>query len=133
MLIYGVAKYTGKLTSERAREASLDFDIAGCNETRIAALARELGVPYRIFGVDDAAALRFGLDGVCFVLNCAGPFAGTAEPMMDACIATDHLDITAEFKVYALAEAWSERAATAGVMLLPGVGWDVVPSNCLAL
>lgn len=64
MLIYGVAKYTGKLTSERAREASLDFDIAGCNETRIAALARELGVPYRIFGVDDAAALRFGLNGV---------------------------------------------------------------------
>lgn len=60
MLIYGVAKYTGKLTSE----ASLDFDIAGCNETKIDALARELGVPYRIFGVDDAAALRFGLDGV---------------------------------------------------------------------
>ena len=135
ILIYGAAGYTGKLISQRACEAGLNFEIAGRNESKIAALARELGVPYRIFGVDNAAALRAGLDGISAVLNCAGPFASTAEAMMDACIATGthYLDITAEFKVYALAEAWSQRAAAAGVMLLPGVGWDVVPSDCLAL
>lgn len=74
------------------------------------------------------------LQGVTAVLNCAGPFAATAQPMMQACIeaGAHYLDITAEFKVYALAEAWSQRAAAAGVMLLPGVGWDVVPSDCLA-
>jgi short subunit dehydrogenase-like uncharacterized protein len=135
ILIYGAAGYTGKLISERARQAGLDFEIAGRNEAKVAALARELGVPYRIFGVEDSVALRQGLEGVTAVLNCAGPFASTAQPMMEACIATGthYLDITAEYKVYALAEAWSERAAAAGVMLLPGVGWDVVPSDCLAL
>ena len=54
---------------------------------------------------------------------------------MEACIAcgVHYLDITVEYKVYALAESWSERAAAPGVMLLPGVGWDVVPGDCLAL
>ncbi|NGZ85928.1 saccharopine dehydrogenase family protein [Duganella aceris] len=135
ILIYGAAGYTGKLISERAREAGLDFEIAGRNEAKVAALARELGVPYRVFGVEDASALRAGLEGMTAVLNCAGPFARTARPMMEACIAVGahYLDITAEFKVYELAEEWSQRAADAGVMLLPGVGWDVVPSDCLAM
>lgn len=135
ILIYGAAGYTGKLISVRAQQAGLAFEVAGRNEAKVAALARELGVPFRIFGVENAAALRAGLEGVAAVLNCAGPFASTAQPMMEACIAggVHYLDITAEFKVYALAEAWSERAASAGVMLLPGVGWDVVPSDCLAL
>lgn len=135
ILIYGAAGYTGKLIGERARQAGLNFEIAGRDEAKIAPLARELGVAYRIFGVEDAAALRAGLEGVTAVLNCAGPFASTAEPIMEACIATGthYLDITAEYKVYALAEAWSERAAAAGVMLLPGVGWDVVPTDSLAM
>lgn len=134
VLIYGAAGYTGKLISQRALQAGLDFEIAGRNDAKVAALAHELGVSYRVFGVDDPAALRAGIEGVAAVLNCAGPFASTAQPMMDACIAVGahYLDITAEFKVYALAETWSERAATAGVMLLPGVGWDVVPSDSLA-
>jgi short subunit dehydrogenase-like uncharacterized protein len=69
------------------------------------------------------------------VLNCAGPFARTARPLLEACIAlgAHYLDITAEFRVYELAEKLSDQAAAQGVMLLPGVGWDVVPSDCLAL
>lgn len=135
LLIYGATGYTGKMISQRAREAGLEIEIAGRDKAKVAALAGELGVPYRVFGVDDAAALRAGLEGVTAVLNCAGPFVRTARLMMDACIAlgAHYLDITAEYKVYALAEEWSGRAAVAGVMLLPGVGWDVVPSDCLAL
>jgi short subunit dehydrogenase-like uncharacterized protein len=135
LLIYGATGYTGKLISEQARQAGLNFEIAGRNEAGVARLARDLGVGYRVFGVDDAAALRAGLEGMTAVLNCAGPFVRTAQPMMDACIAqgVHYLDIAAEYKVYALAEQWSQRAADAGVMLLPGVGWDVVPSDCLAL
>lgn len=135
LLIYGATGYTGKLISERARQAGITFEIAGRNEAKVAALARELGVPFRIFDVEHAAALETGLAGITAVLNCAGPFARTAAPIMEACIAggVHYLDITAEYKVYALAEALAERAAAAGVMLLPGVGWDVVPSDCLAL
>lgn len=134
LLIYGATGYTGKLISARARSEGLAFEIAGRDAAKLAPLARELGVPYRVLGVDDEAALRTGLAGITAVLNCAGPFVRTAEPLMNACIAAGvhYLDISAEFKVYALADAWSARAAAAGVMLLPGVGWDVVPSDCLA-
>jgi short subunit dehydrogenase-like uncharacterized protein len=135
ILIYGATGYTGKLASLRARDTRLSFEIAGRNAEQVAALAGELDVPFRVFSLDDPVALQAGLVDVTAVLNCAGPFASTARPLMEACIASGvhYLDITAEYKVYALAESLSERAAAAGVMLLPGVGWDVVPSDCLAL
>jgi short subunit dehydrogenase-like uncharacterized protein len=135
ILIYGATGYTGKLVAIQARDTQRSFEIAGRNAAQVAALADELGVPFRVFALDDPATIRAGLAGVTAVLNCAGPFASTARALMEACIAcgVHYLDITAEYKVYALAESWSERAAAAGVMLLPGVGWDVVPSDCLAL
>lgn len=135
ILIYGATGYTGKLVAMQARDTQLSFEIAGRNATQVAALADQLDVPCRVFALDDPATIIASLAGITTVLNCAGPFASTARPLMEACIAcgVHYLDITAEYKVYALAEAWSERAAAAGVMLLPGVGWDVVPSDCLAM
>ncbi|MES2258072.1 MAG: saccharopine dehydrogenase NADP-binding domain-containing protein [Pseudomonadota bacterium] len=135
ILIYGATGYTGKLVAMQARDTQLSFEVAGRNAAQVAALADQLGVPFRVFALDDPAAIRTSLAGVTAVLNCAGPFASTARPLMEACIAcgVHYLDITAEYKVYALAESWSGRAVAAGVMLLPGVGWDVVPSDCLAL
>lgn len=135
ILIYGATGYTGKLVAMQARETHLSFEVAGRNGPQVTALAEQLDVPCRIFALDDPETIIASLAGVTAVLNCAGPFASTARPLMEACIAcgVHYLDITAEYKVYALAEAWSERAAAAGVMLLPGVGWDVVPSDCLAM
>jgi len=134
ILIYGATGYTGKLVAMQARNTQLSFEVAGRNATQVMALAKQLGVPGRVFALDDPVTIRAGLAGVVAVLNCAGPFAGTAHALMEACIAcgVHYLDITAEYKVYALAESCSGRAAAAGVMLLPGVGWDVVPSDCLA-
>jgi len=135
ILIYGATGYTGKLASLRARDTQLLFEIAGRNPEEVAKLADQLDVPFRVFSLDDPVALHAGLAGVTAVLNCAGPFASTARPLMEACIAggVHYLDVSAEYRVYALAESLSERAAAAGVMLLPGVGWHVVPSDCLAL
>ena len=135
ILIYGATGYTGKLVAMQARETHLSFEVAGRNGPQVTALAEQLDVPCRIFALDDPETIIASLAGVTAVLNCAGPFASTARPLMEACIAcgVHYLDITAEYKVYALAEAWSERAAAAGVMLRPGVGWDVVPSDCLAM
>jgi short subunit dehydrogenase-like uncharacterized protein len=135
ILIYGATGYTGKLASLRARDTQLSFEIAGRNPEQVAKLADQLDVPFRVFSLDDPVALHAGLAGVTAVLNCAGPFASTARPLMEACIAggVHYLDVTAEYRVYTLAESLSERAAAAGVMLLPGVGWHVVPSDCLAL
>ena len=134
LLIYGASGYTGQLVAKAAKAAGLDIVLAGRDSAKLATLAAQLDLPYRAFAVDDTQALHAALGGCAAVLNCAGPFVATAKPMMEACLATGahYLDITAEFNVYALAESLSHAAEQAGVMLLPGVGWDVVPSDCLA-
>lgn len=133
LLIYGATGYTGRMAAERAKAQGLVFEIAGRNRHQIEALAAQLGVPYRVFDADGNAAAA--LSGISVLLNFAGPFAHTAEPLMRACIhaGVDYLDITAEINVYRLAERLGAEAFAQGVMLLPGVGWDVVPTDALAL
>jgi short subunit dehydrogenase-like uncharacterized protein len=122
------------MVARQAKAVGLDFSIAGRDATKLAVLAQELHVPYRVFSLGDDDALVRDLRSTTLLLNCAGPFAQTAEPLMRACLQTGshYLDITAEINVYRLAEELSEQARAAGVMLLPGVGWDVVPTDCLA-
>ncbi|WP_106477903.1 saccharopine dehydrogenase family protein [Phytohalomonas tamaricis] len=133
LLIYGATGYTGRMAAERAKTLGLEFEIAGRNQQRLALLAEQLDVPLRVFTADVEAAQA--LAGIDVLLNFAGPFAQTAAPLMRACISAgvDYLDITAEINVYRLAEQLGAEAAKAGVMLLPGVGWDVVPTDCLAV
>lgn len=133
LMIYGATGYTGRMAAEHAKAQGLNVVIAGRNAERLASLAAQLDVPYRVFTADAHAAKS--LDGISVLLNFAGPFAKTAEALMQACIqaGVDYLDITAEINVYRLAERLGARAAEAGVMLLPGVGWDVVPTDCLAM
>lgn len=135
LLIYGATGYTGSMVARQAKLAGLDFTIAGRDPDRLAALADELDVPFRAFGLDDSTAVDQHLEDFAVVLNCAGPFARTAEPLMRAAIGsgTHYLDITAEINVYRLAEQLHEQAVAANVLLLPGVGWDVVPTDCLAV
>jgi short subunit dehydrogenase-like uncharacterized protein len=133
LMIYGATGYTGRMAAQHAKAVGLDLILAGRSADRLAPLAAELELPFRVFGAEGVTA--DALDGISVLLNFAGPFAYTAEPLMRACIGTgvDYLDITAEINVYRLAESLNLEAAQAGVMLLPGVGWDVVPTDCLAL
>lgn len=133
LLIYGATGYTGSMVAEQAKRANLNMEIAGRDATKLAQLARQLDVPYRVFELD--SPMEAALEGVSVLLNCAGPFAKTAQSLMQACIkaGVSYLDITAEINVYRLAERLGTQAADAAVMLMPGVGWDVVPTDCLAL
>ena len=135
LIIYGATGYTGSLVARQAKAAGLDFVIAGRDATKLEVLSQDLDVPYAAFSVDTVAELAMALAEYDVVLNCAGPFAKTAEPIMRACIevGAHYLDITAEFNVYTLAESLSVEARSGGSMLLPGAGWDVVPSDCLAV
>jgi short subunit dehydrogenase-like uncharacterized protein len=134
LLIYGASGYTGRMVAEQSKAAGVDFVVAGRDAEKLAALGEALGVPHRCFALDSPAEVHNGLSGVQVVLNCAGPFAKTAEPLMLACIANQihYLDITAEINVYKLAERLGEAALDVKVMLMPGVGWDVVPTDSLA-
>lgn len=133
LMIYGATGYTGRMAAEHAKAQGLDVVIAGRSSERLESLAAQLDVPHRVFTPDRHTAQH--LNGIGVLLNFAGPFAQTANPLMHACIVAgvDYLDITAEINVYRLAEQLGVQAAEAGVMLMPGVGWDVVPTDCLAV
>ncbi|WP_420127135.1 saccharopine dehydrogenase family protein [Longimicrobium sp.] len=133
-LLYGSYGYTGRLIAERARELGLSPLLAGRDARQLEAQAAELGLPHRAFALDDAAALDAALGETPVVLHAAGPFSRTARPMVEACLRTGahYLDITGEIGVFEMAAAQDAKARAAGVMLLPGAGFDVVPSDCLA-
>ncbi|MEP6691523.1 MAG: saccharopine dehydrogenase NADP-binding domain-containing protein [Gemmatimonadaceae bacterium] len=134
LLVYGANGYTGRLIARRAVEMGMRPVLAGRNGAEVGALASTLGLEARVFALDDARRLADGLSGMSVVLHCAGPFSRTAAPMAEACVraGAHYLDITGEAGVFEAMHARGERAAAAGVMLLPGAGFDVVPSDCLA-
>ena len=133
-LLYGATGYTGRLIARRAVDLGLRPVLAGRSAAKVLPLAAELGLEHRVFGLGDAAAIRRGLAGVASVAHCAGPFARTALPMAQACVESgaDYLDITGEIDVFEALHALGGRAAAAGVTLLPGAGFDVVPTDCVA-
>lgn len=132
-LLYGVTGYTGRLILTECLARGLRPILGGRGQA-VRELAGVHGLESRILGLDDPAALRRALAGVRAVLHAAGPFSRTSRPMADACLATGahYLDITGEIGVFESLAARDAEARAAGVMLLPGVGFDVVPSDCLA-
>ena len=93
-----------------------------------------LASSYRAFELSDSSRLDAALGEVDAVLHIAGPFSATCKPMADACLRTrtHYLDITGEIDVFEALAARDAEAKGAGIMLMPGVGFDVVPSDCLA-
>ncbi len=134
-MLYGANGYSGELIARAAVAAGLQPILAGRSREPLEALARELGLEARVLALDSAAALATGLKGIALVLNCAGPFSATARPMITGCLAAraHYLDITGEVAVFELAASLDAAARTAGVVLCPGVGFDVVPTDCVAL
>lgn len=134
-LLYGATGYTGQLIAREAVRRGMRPILAGRSRQKVDALARELNCPSAIYELEDHTSLVSSLQDVAAVLNCAGPFSQTARSMMQACLASHvhYLDITGEIDVFELAHSVDEKAHRAGVVLCPGVGFDVVPTDCLAL
>ncbi len=133
-LIYGATGYTGQLAAEHAVRVGLRPVVGGRNADTLAKMAKGLELEWRCFSLDDAAGTRDGIRGMAAVLHAAGPFSATSRPMADACIRAGihYCDITGEIDVFETVAARDKDARSAGVMLLPGAGFDVVPSDCLA-
>jgi len=133
-LLYGSYGYVGDLIARRAVEHGLRPILAGRNAARLAAQAAELGLEYHPFSLEDAAAVDRALEDVTAVLHCAGPFIHTYKAMADACrrMRKHYLDITGEIPVFEALAARDAEAAARGIMILPGVGFGVAPTDCLA-
>ena len=135
LMIYGATGYVGENVTRTAARFGGTTIIAGRDAAKLDSIASETGLERRSFGLDDPVAIDSALNRVAVVLNCAGPFKYTAQPLVEACLRSraHYLDITGEIPVYEAVQARDEQAKARGVMPLPGVGFDVVPTDCLAL
>ena len=134
-LLYGANGYTGELVARLAAGLGHRPILGGRSADGVFALAEELRLERRLFSLDVPPRIDEALQGMGLVLHCAGPFSRTSKEMADACLRTrtHYLDLTGEVAVFEALAARDAEARAAGVMLLPGCGFDVVPSDCLAL
>jgi short subunit dehydrogenase-like uncharacterized protein len=133
-LIYGANGYTGKLIVELSVKKGYKPILAGRTESKVKPLAQKYGLDYLVFSLDNYNGLVQNLTKFPLVLNCAGPFSRTAKPMIQACLEakTHYLDITGEIDVFELVKSFHQKAIESNIILLPGVGFDVVPTDCMA-
>ncbi len=133
-LLYGANGYTGKLIAEHAVEKGLTPVLGGRSEEKIRPLAERLGLEYVVVGLNEKLKLTTTVSQFDLVLHAAGPFKHTAHPMIKACIVgkTHYLDITGEIDVFEYAFSHFHEAVSAGIVLMPGVGFDVIPTDCMA-
>ncbi|MCF8462245.1 MAG: saccharopine dehydrogenase NADP-binding domain-containing protein [Flavobacteriales bacterium] len=133
IIIYGAYGYTGELIVRRCQELGIRPLLSGRNEAKLKPIAEKYALEYQVADLknDDLDKL---LKGSKVVIHAAGPFIHTSKTMVEACIrnGVHYTDITGEIAVFAQARKYDEQAKLAGVMLLPGSGFDVVPSDCLA-
>jgi short subunit dehydrogenase-like uncharacterized protein len=133
-MLYGAAGHTAGLIAQHAHERGHRPLLAGRSAPPIAALAGRLDLPHRVLTLDDPAALYAALAGFDLVLNAAGPFLHTAALLAEACLraGVHYLDIGNELQVFRALYDLHQRAQAAGVAIIPGVGFGVAATNCLA-
>jgi short subunit dehydrogenase-like uncharacterized protein len=133
-MLYGAAGHTGALVAQHAVAHGHRPLLAGRNARALAASAENLDLPFRTVSLDDPGALAGALGDVDLVLNAAGPFLRTAAPLAEACLraGVHYLDISNELQVFRALYDLNDAAQRAGVSIIPGVGFGVVATNCLA-
>jgi short subunit dehydrogenase-like uncharacterized protein len=133
-MLYGATGYTGVLLAEEAVWRGHKPLLAGRSAEKLQSLAERLGLEYVVIGLNDHETLVRALSGVELVLHVAGPFSQTSQPMLRACLAVGahYLDMTGEIPVFENTYTHDEAAKEKGVALISGVGFDVIPTDCLA-
>ena len=134
-LLYGANGYSGQLIARFAKQYNLRPILAGRNQQAISSLAKQLQLDYRIVDLNDGPALMAALQGIKLVVNAAGPYDFTAKQMIDACMVTHthYIDLNGDLDVFELLQGYNTEAVSKDIMILPGAGFDVVPTDCLSL
>jgi short subunit dehydrogenase-like uncharacterized protein len=134
LLLYGSYGYAGSLIAREAVDAGYEPLLAGRRAEPLEAQATDLGLDHETFGLAHPGIVESQVEEADAVLNCAGPFSATADPLLDACLATgtDYLDIAGRVEVLEATAERDREAERADVTVLPAVGFDVVPTDCLA-
>ncbi|MBK8988916.1 MAG: saccharopine dehydrogenase NADP-binding domain-containing protein [Chloroflexi bacterium] len=132
-LLYGAYGYTGRLLVEEAVKRGHTPVLAGRDEGKTAVIAQQFNLRHLAFDLSDTDKLHQIVADFDLVLHAAGPFIYTSEPMVQACLAgrAHYLDITGEIPVFEATLSYDAHAREQGVALVSGVGFDIVPTDCL--
>jgi short subunit dehydrogenase-like uncharacterized protein len=135
IILYGSYGYTGRIIAEECKAKKLNVILAGRNKEALQKQSEETGYPFEVVDVSDTLALKTLLKKGTLVIHCGGPFQYTARAMADACLETKthYTDITGEHQVFEFLADYDKKGKDAGITIMPGTGFDVVPSDCLAL
>ncbi|HPH45585.1 MAG TPA: saccharopine dehydrogenase NADP-binding domain-containing protein [Chryseolinea sp.] len=135
VVLYGSYGYTGKLIAQECKSKNINIVLAGRNQEALILQSKETGFPYEVVDLNNHDALLKLLTDRKLVIHCGGPFQFTSKQMVDACLETKthYTDISGEFTAFEMLATYDSKAKAEGIMILPGIGFDVVPSDCLAL
>ena len=133
-VIYGSYGYSGNLISEIASKSGKPVLLSGRNEEKLAEQSARLGLNYQKASLDSDQEMDELLKDAKIVIHCAGPFTHTWKPMAKACLRNrcHYLDITGEIDVFESLKRLGSKFKEKNVMAMPGVGFDVVPTDCVA-
>ncbi len=134
LLVYGSYGYTGSLIARRAVAEGMSPILAGRRAEPVERQATMLDCDHRVFSLDHPAIVEEAIEDADVLVNCAGPFADTARSLVEACLrtGTEYLDITGEYRVLESIAERDREAERAEITLLPGVGFTVAVTDCLA-
>jgi short subunit dehydrogenase-like uncharacterized protein len=135
IVLYGATGYTGRQVARELARRGLDQVLSGRDPAKLAPLAEELGAPFQAATLVDDKELRELLEPATAVINCAGPFTLAGDAVIRAAIAarTHYADSTGEQPFIKMVFDRHARAAEhAGVALIPALGFDYSPGDCIA-
>ena len=133
VMIYGAAGYTGRLCAEEFVRAGLQPILCGRQEA-VRAVAERLGLKSAVFDLNDPGEIERQLKGVRLLLNLSGQFLTTQKLLIEACLATGahYVDLAGEVEDTSHAFTFDNQARRANIMIMPGAGFNVAPSDIVA-
>lgn len=134
LIVYGAYGYSARLIIENLQKKNIIPVLAGRDEYKLRKAANDFDCDYMAFGLEDANNLKEKIKDFHTVLNCAGPYKFTADKFIEACLATqtNYVDITGEIPAIELAWKYNQQAIDNNITILPAVGFDVIPTDCIA-
>ena len=123
----------GKLCAKEMLKQGISPILAGRSDS-VRAVAQELDCQSAVFDLEDRVEIERQLAGVSLVVNLAGPFKQTHHPLVKACLAAHchYIDIAGEVDEMLSVFAFDKEAKRTGIMLMPGAGFGVVPTDIAA-
>lgn len=125
--VFGATGHTGRFVVAELLRRGFGVIAIGRDHERLTNLAKGTSViEPRLAAVEDSSSLDRAFDGAKIVINCAGPFLDTAEPVIAAALRghISYLDISAEQpSVLSVFERFAGPAVAAGIAIVPAMGF----------